>query len=73
MANPVITFVDPLKSAEKGLSIFLVPKHSLPFIPPGGKVIDGARVFDAKRTSHEGTISDCKNECKLNRPDPTLL
>jgi len=57
-ANPVITFIDPMKNAEEGLSVLVVPKYVLPFIPPGGKVINGPRVFDAKRASHDRTLSD---------------
>jgi hypothetical protein len=70
MANPVIAFIDPIKSAEEGLPILVVLKHGLLFIPPGGNVIDSPRVFDTKRTRHDGTLSYPNKECKLNRPDP---
>jgi hypothetical protein len=36
MADPVIRLIDPMKNAEASLSVLILPKGGLPFIPPAG-------------------------------------
>jgi hypothetical protein len=58
MAYPVVTTIYSTENAEEGLPVLAIPENGLFFIPPGGNVVKGARVFDAKRTSHDRTEAD---------------
>ncbi len=57
VTNPVVFFVDVLEGIEEIDTILVVFEDGLLFIPTGGHVVNGARVFYAKRSSHGANIS----------------
>ena len=52
MTDPVVSFIDVLKSVEKIDSVLVGLEDGLLFISPGGDVIDGTRIFYTKRARH---------------------
>jgi hypothetical protein len=63
MADPVIAAVDLIKNIEEGLPVLVVLKDGFLFIAPGGNVVNGARVFDAQRASHNRTVEYLNKKC----------
>jgi len=73
MAKPVVAFIDQGKDFEKGLSILVVFEYVFFIVAPIGDVIHRSGVFYAKRTSHEGNVSEDWAKVKQYRPDPKIL
>jgi len=52
VTNPVVPLVDVLEGIKKIDTILVVLENGFLFIPSGGHVVDGARIFDAKWSCH---------------------
>ena len=63
VTDPVIAFVDVMKCSEEILAVLVVLVHGFLFIAAGRYVIHGARVLNAKGTSHGPTIA--KSGCNV--------
>jgi hypothetical protein len=68
MAEPAIAIDDMSKQGEKLQPIASIPHDVLASIPPTGNMVDGARIFNAERTSHEAEVYAFA--CTIARPDP---
>jgi len=71
MAEPIVALINLVQSSEEVVSISVVFVNRLLFISPGGNMIYSARVFDAQRPGHNGTISEHLSKVKHYRPDPS--
>ncbi len=70
VAEPVVAFIDVGKDSEECLPVRVILKYSFFVVSPVGDVIHRAGVFDAQRTSHEGSLSEVQVKVKQYRPDP---
>jgi hypothetical protein len=62
VAKPVVAFIDVGKDSEKRLPVLVILKYSFFVVSPVGDVIHRAGVFDAQRTSHEGSLSESSSK-----------
>ena len=58
VTDPIVAFIDMLEGIEKFLAVLIVFKNRFLLVTAGGHMIDRAGVFNAKRTSHGGTIAE---------------
>ena len=69
MAQPVIAFLDVLKRPEEHFAVLIVLEDGLLLVAARGDVIDGAGIFDAKRTGHGAKIA--AEKANVNSKDLT--
>jgi len=68
MIKSVVAFINEGKYFEKGLSVLVVFEYGFLIVAPVGDMIGRAGVFNEKRSSHDGKLSEVFTKVKQYRP-----
>ena len=71
VTDPVVAFIDPIKSIKKVLAVLIVLENGFPLVTAAGEVINSAWVFYAEGAYHIGILS--RYDRNIKTKDLTLI